>query len=39
MDDDLIKCQYVRHFPSGEGSPPSNNSHQKKIIKKIKIII
>jgi hypothetical protein len=30
MDDDLIKCQYVRHFPSAEGSPPSNNSHQKK---------
>ena len=34
MDDDLIKCQCVRHTPMSEGTPPSAGSHSKKNNKK-----
>ena len=34
MDDDLIKCQCVRHIPPSEGTPPSSGKHSKKNNKK-----
>ena len=34
MDDDLIKCQCVRHSPLSEGTPPSSGNHSKKNNKK-----
>ena len=37
MDEDLIKCQCVKHVTNPEVTPPANKNHTKKIIKKIKI--
>ena len=34
MDEDLIKCQCVRHIPISEGTPPSSGNHSKKNNKK-----
>lgn len=34
MDEDLIKCQCVRHIPISDGTPPSSGNHSKKNNKK-----
>ena len=34
MDEDLIKCQCIRHIPISEGTPPSSGNHSKKNNKK-----
>ena len=34
MDDDLIKCQYLKHIPNQDTSLPSGGGHQKKNNKK-----
>ena len=34
MDEDLIKCQCLRHIPISEGTPPSSGNHSKKNNKK-----
>ena len=34
MEEDLIKCQCVRHIPISEGTPPSSGNHSKKNNKK-----
>ena len=34
MDEDLVKCQCVRHIPISEGTPPSSGNHSKKNNKK-----
>ena len=34
LDEDLIKCQYIKHIPNPDSSPPSGSVHTKKNNKK-----
>ena len=38
MDDDLMKCQYIKNIPNPDTTPPTGGTHQKKNNKKNNII-